>query len=755
MADLDFEGLNQRLLGWAETLLEKWLPGGHVRGEEYICGGAAGGKGRSFSVNTLTGKWGEFDGMKGKGGDLVSLYAFLFTDNNQGKAFKKLSEELDGVTVGAPSAQLAAPAKSTVRLGLPPADAPAPPVKGSSAAWCYRNADGQAIFWVARFETPEGKSIRPVSWDAAAGKWIWQGWPAPRPLYGLELLAARPGDPVAIIEGEKACDAARLLIGQKYVCISWPNGAAAVDKADWAPLHGRDVMTWRDADEPGAKAMAAICAKLAPHCPRIRQLDPVDMPGGWDAADALAEGWDTDKTWAWAKGKVSTYVQVVDPTPPPAAPAVKAQAAAVAQGKDGQKVGAAASVEVHIDDGEAEGQKEKFNKLWATLGLQATKGGAVTNVDAALRVLENREEFKGLLWYDEFYGRYFTKFDFNTWEDEGPARPWTDIDDLCLTTFMQRHLGLTKMTVQMVSQAVQVYGHQHLRNEPQDWLNSLVWDGKSRIEAFLNLGFGVKGSDYTHAVSKNWWISMVARVLDPGCQADYMVILEGEQGTFKSKALRTIGGKYCVECKTEITNKDFLSGMRGKFLIVINELDSFGRANINTVKNMITTTTDNFRTHYGRHNEDVPRHCIFVATTNSESYLTDPTGGRRFWPVRIHAINLKFIEKEREQCFAEAVARHKAGETHYEMPAVETAAEQEARREVHPWETLIEKHLGELLVQETTIVDLLDTCLGLPVKDWTVPNRRTVGNCLRALGWVNTVKSYDGKTSRVYSKRPV
>lgn len=181
-----------------------------------------------------------------------------------------------------------------------PADAPLPPEKHPklgkpSARWVYLDKGGALLGFAYRFDKRDGKQFRPLAlFEPAAGgrpEWRWEAWPIPRPLYGLDRLAARPQAPVLLCEGEKAAAAATKLLPD-HVAIASPNGAKAASKADWSPLAGRRLIIWPDADAPGVAyareagelaviAGAASVSILAP---------PKDAADGWDAADALAEG---------------------------------------------------------------------------------------------------------------------------------------------------------------------------------------------------------------------------------------------------------------------------------------------------------------------------------------------------------------------------------------------------------------------------------------------------------------------------------
>ncbi len=150
-----------------------------------------------------------------------------------------------------------------------PDDAPAPPASHMrygkpSHHWAYLAADGRVNFYVYRRDaTPERrKQFSPLSlWRTPVGKleWRFKGPPAPQPLYGLPSLAKAA--PVVIVEGEKACDAAAIMLPDHPV-VTWQGGAQAVAKADFSPLAGREVWLWPDNDEAGTKAMHAVAARL-------------------------------------------------------------------------------------------------------------------------------------------------------------------------------------------------------------------------------------------------------------------------------------------------------------------------------------------------------------------------------------------------------------------------------------------------------------------------------------------------------------
>ena len=190
--------------------------------------------------------------------------------------------------------QEAAPRPDRV-TSKPPADAGVPDMQmrslgDPSRTWCYRDADGMPLGYIARYETGAGKEIRAFTWGARGEEkpaWACAQWSKPRPLYGLDRLAASPAAPVLLVEGEKAADAAQILLSQYIVC-TWPGGAQAWKHADLEPLRGRRVDLWPDADDPGREAMQAISRLLADSRGLAcygKLIDPRGLPDGGDAAD--------------------------------------------------------------------------------------------------------------------------------------------------------------------------------------------------------------------------------------------------------------------------------------------------------------------------------------------------------------------------------------------------------------------------------------------------------------------------------------
>lgn len=358
----------------------------------------------------------------------------------------------------------------------------------------------------------------------------------------------------------------------------------------------------------------------------------------------------------------------------------------------------------------------------------------------AVRILETEAEFIGMVWFDDFLCRPMTG---------NPAREWADADDLELNIRLQTKRGFSRIGLQTVRNAALTVAFRNRGNCLISYLNSGKWDGEPRIEHFFQDHFGARGNAYSRRASQNFWLSIVARAYRPGCQVDNMIVLEGPQGSRKSSALRVIGGEWFSEQHETITGKGFFEVLQSKLLVEISEMDSFSRAEVTRVKQVITCTSDRYRDSYGHHAKDHPRQCVFVGTTNRTDWNKDETGARRFWPIACADIDVEAIAANRDQFFAEAVHRFKAGETWWEMPEEETRQEQEHRFNPDVWQEDIADYVR--LHETVTVRQVLIDLLKFEVNKIDKSSQMRVATCLRLLGWEKgDARLETGKVTKVW-----
>ena len=126
---------------------------------------------------------------------------------------------------------------------------------------------------------------------------------------------------------------------------------------------------------------------------------------------------------------------------------------------------------------------------------------------------------------------------------QSEPRPVTDDDTIDLQRYLQR-AGLKRIGRDTVFDAICNYSMDHAYHPVRDYLNALTWDDEPRLYNWTHVYLGAADTDYSRTVGRMFLISMVARIMEPGCKADHMLILEGPQGELKSTVCRILAGKY-------------------------------------------------------------------------------------------------------------------------------------------------------------------------------------------------------------------
>ena len=266
------------------------------------------------------------------------------------------------------------------------------------------------------------------------------------------------------------------------------------------------------------------------------------------------------------------------------------------------------------------------------------------------------------------------------------ARDWTDADDLAALCWLQQNHGVAGFTLGQARNGVRVVAYSRRRDSLRDFVLGLpAWDATPRIESAFADVWGASDDALTRAASRNFFVALIARALQPGAQVDTLWCFEGRQGTFKSRSMRALGGEFHAEISAAIGSTDFLRELRGVWLAEMSELDSLRGREASTVKRLLSAPSDRFVQKYALHAESYPRRAVTVATTNEASYWEDSTGARRLVPVPCTNIRVDLIAANRLQWFAEARHLYEGGATWWEFPASIEAA-REGRQQIDPWE---------------------------------------------------------------------
>jgi predicted P-loop ATPase len=398
---------------------------------------------------------------------------------------------------------------------------------------------------------------------------------------------------------------------------------------------------------------------------------------------------------------------------------------------------------------------------WANqLRLDLT-GSPERNEANVITALSNDEAFAGAIVFDEFSQEILVMRAL-PWDDQ-PAilpRTWTDADDVrCAEWLQRREINVAPMTV---SRAVGAVAREIRVHPVRDYLTGLRWDGTPRLERWVMDYLGAEDTPLNRAMGSRWMISGVARIMRPGAKVDHMLILEGPQGGKKSSAIKTLAGAdWFTDELAEIGSKDAAQQMRGVWVVEFAELDAISRAEVSRIKAFLTRTTDRYRPPYERYVITVPRQCIFAGSVNPDTYLRDETGNRRFWPIRCGTIGVDALARDRDQLWAEAVARYREGTIWWiNEPELITSAktEQDQRYHADAWDARIDRWLvferrrvnrgyvgyddwhDEETERSTPLTDvsvgeILEAALGIEPARWTRADQMRVTAYLKSRGW--------------------
>ena len=184
------------------------------------------------------------------------------------------------------------------------------------------------------------------------------------------------------------------------------------------------------------------------------------------------------------------------------------------------------------------------------------------------------------------------------------------------------------------------------------------------------------GKRLCDVILKRFLIGAVARVLEPGCVHDWMPILIGGQNAGKSTFFQYLtppspeSPGYYPWVSTVQQGigyiKDRPHVLHCGFIVLLDECDRyFKRQHVEEFKNLVSVGTDRSAKKY-ENERDFRRAFVLAGATNSNEFLVDPTGNRRFMPIvvdgkipskddpNIKIIDLDRLKEDRDSIWAAA-----------------------------------------------------------------------------------------------------
>lgn len=421
--------------------------------------------------------------------------------------------------------------------------------------------------------------------------------------------------------------------------------------------------------------------------------------------------------------------------------------------------------------------------------LEVDRAGRYLSTSTNLNIIfANDKRLKGLFRHNRFDEKDYI-FGNMPWRRITEPEPIKNVDYSGVRNYVETVYGITGSL--KIEDSLQLEFEKRSFHPVVDYLNSLKWDGKQRVDLLLVEYFGVDDTIYTREAIRKMLVGAVGRVMVPGIKFDYVLTLVGKQGTGKSTFVKKLGMQWFSDTFMTVHGKEALEQIQGAWLIEMAELSGLRKAEVESVKHFISKQEDTFRPAYGRTTETYKRQCVFFGTTNNKDFLRDPSGNRRFIPIDIdYGLATKSVfddldQPEIDQIWAEAVYMFKKGEPLYMSSDAERLAkiEQLNHSETDERAGMIEDYLNMLLPAKWDEMDIDDRriyiqdplsytgtmqreyvcmaevwceCLGKDKSDMTRYNTREINDILRGLeGWEqqNSTRNFEIYGKQKFYKR--
>ena len=356
---------------------------------------------------------------------------------------------------------------------------------------------------------------------------------------------------------------------------------------------------------------------------------------------------------------------------------------------------------------------EEYDNSWVEQLEANTRGEYDSSANNINLIIQNDQSLKNAFKLNIFDNkRYITK-----------SLPWRKVDGLALLrdvdyagirNYIECVYGI--VSSQKVDDALSLEFEKKSFHPIIDYIKSLKWDKTKRIDTLLIDYFGAEDNAYTRAAIRKMLCAAVARVFEPGAKFDLVLVLTGDQGTYKSTFVKKLGKDWFSDTFTTVQGKESFEQIQGAWIIEMAELSGLKKAEIETIKHYVAKREDSFRPAYGRVVETYKRQCVFFGTTNNKDFLRDPTGNRRFMPIDVHTERITksviddLTESEIDQIWAEAYQLYLQDEPLYLVGDEDIIAKQEQCRHAEQDERrgLVEEYLNKLFPANWNEMDIYD-----------------------------------------------
>lgn len=395
----------------------------------------------------------------------------------------------------------------------------------------------------------------------------------------------------------------------------------------------------------------------------------------------------------------------------------------------------------------------------AELSFMAAAGGEIKPTIASIEAALMGPEAGVRIAYDVFKDRISISVKDQPW------RPLRDTDYGRLRAAFERR-GFKAVPAEAMATAVAMVAEANQFDSLTQWAESLTWDGVPRIERVLPDYYGAEDTPYTRAVGVYMFTALGGRALVPGAKADMAVIMVGLQGARKTSSLSVLVPEQHMFGEVDLgKDEDVIARkLRGKSVIELAEMRGFKGRDADANKAWVSRRWEEWTPKYKEFTTTYHRRCLVIGTANDEEQLDDPTGARRFLPARVGAVNVEALERDRDQLWAEGVARFKQSGIAWQE------AERLAKDEHHKFEVVDERLalVAEFMaaVPEPLLggerfttprserpirgIDVLTGAWRIPHGQITKSHQMDLAKIMKKLGYVRTTIRVGSETPKVW-----
>jgi len=380
---------------------------------------------------------------------------------------------------------------------------------------------------------------------------------------------------------------------------------------------------------------------------------------------------------------------------------------------------------------------------WQGLRQKDNKGNVKKNMTNLMIHLENVEGLGADIRFNEL-----------TQTVEWQGRPFEEVSDIVEIRVMLEAYDFEVRKEDLFS-AIVNHSRRNSYHPVRDYLNSIKWDGVTRLDKWLSHCMGADDTPFNRLVGRKFLISAVARVFDPGCKVDTVLILEGNQGVKKSTAIQTLFGKDFTSESVNLFNahNKMVMSITGSWCVELAEFVAVMQKDEEHVKGLLSMQVDKTVLPYAKTRSSHPRQCVFAGTHNpdGEGYLGDITGNRRFWPVRVVKADIDILHRKRDQLWAEAKRYYMEGERWWLDGEEEISLAEETVAERQFTESWTDILAGLIDYPEDMFTyPQIYQKLCLPIDRVNRESKKRVRAAMKSLGYVYEPRYINGASQRMW-----